>query len=45
MVCKMKICDKYITDAPASEALAKFLGCENLPYFDHNYTDLINKVG
>ena len=41
---KPKICDKDITDVPASEALTKSVGCKSLPYCDHDYTDRIDKV-
>ena len=38
------ICDEDITDVPASEALTKSVGCKNLPYCDHDYTDRVDKV-
>lgn len=41
---KPKICDKDITDVSASEALAKSVGCRNLPYCNHDYTDRVDKV-
>ena len=40
-----KLCDKDITDVPAAnEALTKSLGCKNLHYCDHDYTDRVDKV-
>lgn len=33
-----------MADVPASEALSKSVGCKNLPYCDHDYTDRVDKV-
>ena len=41
---KPKICDKDTTDVPASKALTKSMGCKNLRYCDHDYTDRVDKV-
>ena len=41
---KPKICDEDITDVPASEALTKSVGCKNLPYCNHDYRVLVDKV-
>jgi len=33
-----------ISDVPVSEALTESVGCKNLPYHDHDYTDPIDKA-